>query len=177
MAICVLRRGEVVFEGAWGYVDSARVQPVSRETMFDIASLSKPFTAALALQEVAAGRLSLDDLIHTQVRHRSHHHQRLAVPARDSEELESRLSALVERGVTSGTARGEAPYGPAPQLVFVYTGMGPQTYAMGTELCRQFPVFAQAFRESLDAFASLSGQDLRPELEKARPGDTPPTAR
>jgi acyl transferase domain-containing protein/NAD(P)-dependent dehydrogenase (short-subunit alcohol dehydrogenase family)/acyl carrier protein len=37
-------------------------------------------------------------------------------------------------------------------------------------------VFAQAFRESLDAFASLSGQDLRPELEKARPGDTPPTA-
>jgi len=60
MAICVLRGREIAFEGAWGFTDTTRTQPVTRESMFDIASVSKPFTAALALQEVAAGRLRLD---------------------------------------------------------------------------------------------------------------------
>lgn len=63
MAIVVRRDGSVVYEGAWGFADSARTEPVSPATVFDVASVTKPFTAALVLQLVAQGRLALDDAL------------------------------------------------------------------------------------------------------------------
>lgn len=42
-----------------GFADAASGAPVRPETRFEIGSISKSFTAALALQEVAAGRLDL----------------------------------------------------------------------------------------------------------------------
>lgn len=56
----VEHRGRAVFERAYGFVDEARSAPVYVSTRFDLASLTKPFTAMLALREVAAGRLGLD---------------------------------------------------------------------------------------------------------------------
>lgn len=56
----VERGGQAVFERAYGFVDQTRTTPVYACTRFDLASLTKPFVATLALREVAAGRLCLD---------------------------------------------------------------------------------------------------------------------
>ena len=59
-------RGRVVFERAYGATrDDAPARPVSCDTRFDLASLTKPFVATLALQFVAQNRLSLDDPLWT----------------------------------------------------------------------------------------------------------------
>lgn len=62
----VEHRGRVVFERAYGTTrNDALARPVYCDTCFDLASLTKLFIATLALQLVAAERLSLDDPLWT----------------------------------------------------------------------------------------------------------------
>lgn len=58
----VRRRGRTLYSGAWGYAlkDGPERVPMRESMLFDLASLSKLFTATAALRLVAAGRLSLD---------------------------------------------------------------------------------------------------------------------
>jgi CubicO group peptidase (beta-lactamase class C family) len=61
-AICVWRGGAILFEGAWGWLDpDVRTLPVTTETLFDLASVSKLFTTTAFLSLVSAGRVGLDD--------------------------------------------------------------------------------------------------------------------
>lgn len=53
--------GEVVWETAHGYADEPAGIELTPQHVFRIASHSKMFTATLALQQVEAGRLRLDD--------------------------------------------------------------------------------------------------------------------
>lgn len=60
-ALAVLRRGQLLYARGYGVTEqggSALVAPTSR---FRIASLSKAFTAVAVLQQVEAGRLSLEE--------------------------------------------------------------------------------------------------------------------
>ncbi len=60
-AYAVLRRGRVATQGILGWAQPDMNPPVSAtlETVFDLASLTKPMTAILLLQLVARGRLHL----------------------------------------------------------------------------------------------------------------------
>lgn len=61
-AICVEHRGIVVYEGAWGWIDpDRRTTPVTQETLFDLASVTKLFTATAFLSLVSEGKVRLDD--------------------------------------------------------------------------------------------------------------------
>ncbi|MDQ2872206.1 MAG: beta-lactamase family protein [Candidatus Eremiobacteraeota bacterium] len=54
--------GRAVFERAYGTTrDDVAAEPVYVDTRFDLASITKLFTATLALRTVAAGALSLDE--------------------------------------------------------------------------------------------------------------------
>jgi CubicO group peptidase (beta-lactamase class C family) len=57
-ALAVLHQGRVVVHQAWGQCESLTA---STETLFDIASLSKLFTATAFLAYVSRGKLGLDD--------------------------------------------------------------------------------------------------------------------
>ena len=60
--VVLMARGrQVLFEGAWGRASYELDVPITPDTRFDVASLTKTFTAAAILQLVAAGRLALDD--------------------------------------------------------------------------------------------------------------------
>ncbi len=60
--ICVDHRGIVVYEGAWGWIDpDARTMPVTSETLFDLASVTKLFTATTFLSLVGEGKVRIDD--------------------------------------------------------------------------------------------------------------------
>lgn len=60
-AVIVTEHGKVVYEGASGLADIAKAKPITADTVFRMGSLTKQFAAAVVLQLVAEGKLSLDD--------------------------------------------------------------------------------------------------------------------
>ncbi len=60
LAIVVLRDTTVILARGFGYADLARAVPVTPETPFNIASVTKPISAVVALRLVERGLLDLD---------------------------------------------------------------------------------------------------------------------
>lgn len=60
-AVIVVRHGNVLFEKGYGLADVARREPITPRTVFDIASVSKPFTAMAILMLVEQGKLHFTD--------------------------------------------------------------------------------------------------------------------
>ena len=60
VAMVTDRRG-VVYQGAFGVADAATRRPMTVETIFRVASMTKPITSLAVMQLVEQGRLSLDD--------------------------------------------------------------------------------------------------------------------
>jgi CubicO group peptidase (beta-lactamase class C family) len=58
--VLVARNGKVVFDKAYGKLDERQERPVTTESRFNLASAGKMFTAVAVLQQIAAGRLTLD---------------------------------------------------------------------------------------------------------------------
>lgn len=61
LAIAVMQDGKIVFHAEAGLADLAHAAPITEETVFHAASLSKQFTAFLVLSLAVEGELSLDD--------------------------------------------------------------------------------------------------------------------
>ena len=61
-AVAVMRNGRLIFARGYGYADTARGAPVMPDTLFRIASVSKPVTAMCIMRLVETGRLNLDAL-------------------------------------------------------------------------------------------------------------------
>lgn len=61
------RDGDPLFERAYGVASRRWGVPVGTSTRFDVASVTKLFTAVAVLQQVGEGRLGLDDRIHDHV--------------------------------------------------------------------------------------------------------------
>jgi CubicO group peptidase (beta-lactamase class C family) len=62
-AVMVTRKGQVIYAGGRGLADLDGRRPITPDTAFRMGSIAKQFTAALVLQLVAEGELSLDDPI------------------------------------------------------------------------------------------------------------------
>lgn len=60
LSIAVIRDGKIVWTGAFGVKSVETGAPCDKETIFEAASLTKPFFAYLALLYVADGKLDLD---------------------------------------------------------------------------------------------------------------------
>lgn len=81
MTIAIARDGEVVFARGYGQANVELRVPAGPETVYGIASVTKPFTAAAVLHLAARGELSLEEPITTylpeyptQGRHVTLHH-------------------------------------------------------------------------------------------------------
>ncbi|OYP38235.1 serine hydrolase [Rhodopirellula sp. MGV] len=59
-AIAIADHGKVVFTGSYGYADIAKKSLITDESLFRIASLSKPITAVAVLQLIEQGKLDLE---------------------------------------------------------------------------------------------------------------------
>lgn len=59
--VLIARHDSVLLNGAYGFANPSLCAPVTRETVFDIASLSKQFTGAALLRLAEDGALSLSD--------------------------------------------------------------------------------------------------------------------
>lgn len=63
VAVAIVADGRVVVQRAWGVADAESRRAATAATPFNIASVTKPFTAALVLQLVAEGAVGLDDAV------------------------------------------------------------------------------------------------------------------
>ena len=90
---------------------------------------------------------SLTDFATTTSLRRSHHHHRLSVVANKAEELREKLLSFSMGDLSDGLASSRTLPNDELKLVFVYSGMGPQWWAMGRELIEKEPIFAQTINE------------------------------
>jgi CubicO group peptidase (beta-lactamase class C family) len=61
--VCVYDHGKEIFSGAYGLANQATGMPHERDTVFDIGSLTKSFTATAVLQLQEKGKLRLEDTL------------------------------------------------------------------------------------------------------------------
>ena len=66
-AVAVVQNGEVVFASGYGSADLDHGVPITPETVFNVASVSKPFTAFAVALLADQGRLELDDDVSAHV--------------------------------------------------------------------------------------------------------------
>src|SRR5690606_25435213 len=64
-ALAITDGGRLVYARGFGYADIGAREQVEPESLFRIASISKPFTAVAILQLVEQGKLSLDTPIYS----------------------------------------------------------------------------------------------------------------
>jgi len=67
LAACRIDSGKIIWTGYYGYQNLEDKTPVSKNTIFQIASLSKTITAAAISQLVAEGKLRLEDDINNHL--------------------------------------------------------------------------------------------------------------
>ncbi|GIN96022.1 penicillin-binding protein 4* [Siminovitchia terrae] len=61
--VLVAKKGEILYEGAFGDADLSTNRPLTSQSVFNLASVSKPITATAILLLVQEGKLSLDDYL------------------------------------------------------------------------------------------------------------------
>lgn len=59
-SVLVLRKGKIVYQNEFGYANRARKNPMARDTIFRIYSMTKAITSAAALMLHDAGKIDLD---------------------------------------------------------------------------------------------------------------------
>lgn len=68
-AFAVARQGKLILAKGYGWADLAKNEPVRPDTLFGLASLSKPITAVATLKLVEQKKLGLDDKVHEHIKH------------------------------------------------------------------------------------------------------------
>ncbi|XLS30264.1 SDR family NAD(P)-dependent oxidoreductase [Flavobacteriaceae bacterium M23B6Z8] len=103
----------------------------------------------------------LSNLMHR----RSFHSNRLGVFANSVDDLIEKLEAYEEDIMVNGIVKNNAVE-TNPEIVYVYTGMGPQWWKMGRELMETEPVFLEALEECDRYFKTIAGWSILEELKK-----------
>jgi CubicO group peptidase (beta-lactamase class C family) len=68
VSIAFFDHGEIIWTKTYGYADVASKKPVTPDTLFQAASISKPVTALVALRLVQDGKLSLDEDVNVKLK-------------------------------------------------------------------------------------------------------------
>src|ERR1700752_3179177 len=62
-AVMVISNGRIVHQKGYGYADVAKRTPITATTTFDLASVTKQFTAMAIMMLAERGKLSIDDTL------------------------------------------------------------------------------------------------------------------
>ncbi len=68
VSVAVIAGGEIEWARGYGLMSSEGQRPVTADTLFQAASISKPVTAMVALRLVELGKLSLDENVNARLR-------------------------------------------------------------------------------------------------------------
>ncbi|AEI43015.1 polyketide synthase PksE [Paenibacillus mucilaginosus KNP414] len=133
--------------------------PVSARSKEALAALAAAYAERIAEFRSSAQPPSLHDWCYTASLRRSHHRFRLSAAAGSWSELGDQLAAAAQEEPAAGLHVG-ADHVPASEPVFVFTGMGPQWWAMGQQLYREDGIFREAADRCDEAFRKASGWSI-----------------
>jgi myxalamid-type polyketide synthase MxaE and MxaD len=142
--------------------------PLSARSPEALAALARSWIGALGEPSLAGA--GLPDIGYMAARRRSHHKHRLALVARDREEIREALTAFVAGEARAGMAAGRALPRRRPRIAFVFPGQGSQWFGMGRELMAREPVFRQTVEACDRAIQAEAGWSLLAELEADEAG-------
>jgi acyl transferase domain-containing protein/surfactin synthase thioesterase subunit len=154
------------------FVSSDRVYllPLSARSHEAVRSLAKSYQEFLT-SPVSQSTVSLHNICYTASRRRNHHDHRLSLVFQSREELIERLEMFLSGAAlpnrfswTTGFSWGQKQPKPRPKLVFVFSGQGPQWWAMGRELWHSEPVFRDTFEQCNKLFAPQANWSLLEEF-------------
>ncbi len=129
-AIAVTRGRRLMYARGFGYADPQRKQPVKPDSLFRIASISKPITAVAVMRLVDCGKLKLDDRAFDVLLHEPHLPHGGAV--------DPRLKTITIRQLlqhTAGWDRG-ASFDPMFQSIRIARSLGVQPPAETQHIVR-----------------------------------------
>jgi N-acyl-D-amino-acid deacylase len=92
-ALAIAKNGRLIYAKGFGWADLAAALKVDPQTMFSLASLSKPITALAILLLIEQGKLSLDDLPFDIIR----------IPAPPGARVDPRLRTITVRQMLNHT--------------------------------------------------------------------------
>ena len=139
--------------------DSARILPLSAQNPPALRMLTESWVEFL--QDTSASAV---DLCHTASIRRTHYDHRIAVVGRSKEDFNARLKMYLDQTVVPDGAAARRLVSEAPRVGFVFSGQGPQWYAMGRELVEEEPVFREIITKCDELLRPLSGWSLLDEL-------------
>jgi acyl transferase domain-containing protein/NAD(P)-dependent dehydrogenase (short-subunit alcohol dehydrogenase family)/acyl carrier protein len=142
--------------------DRPLLLPISARSEEALRELAGKYAFSLATKSDAR---SVADFCYTAAKRRSHHTYRAAVLSENVESLRNRLQQFSEGEVVDQLSSDISDATRAAKLVFVYTGMGPQWWAMGRELMTAEPVFLEAIRKCDAHFRKQAGWSILEALE------------
>jgi len=147
--------------------------PISARTEESLPMLARSYADFLRFKSTPSPDW-LRDVCHTARVHRAHHEHRIAVVARSGDELAEKLEAFANGEIRPGLFAADVQQN--RKLVFVFSGQGPQWWAMGRQLLAQEPVFRQMIEECDRLLRQWSTWSLLDELtadeQKSRMQDT-----
>ena len=104
----------------------------------------------------------LADLSYSAAVRRGHHPHRVAVVAENQEEAAEQIAGLLRRTTADSSATARA--GAGAKTAFVFSGMGPQWWAMGRQLLVEEPVFREVIEDCDRRFGAVSDWGMLDEL-------------
>lgn len=131
-----------------------RIFPISACSEAGLMAMAKKYHAFLEQGHLK----NVYDLGYSMALRRDQHPFRLGVVAKNMDQLKESLSDYIADHPTLGVAEGRQ--GEDSDLVFVFTGMGPQWWKMGRELMETETVFMEAIKKCDEAFSKYANWSL-----------------
>ncbi|MCC6511731.1 MAG: SDR family NAD(P)-dependent oxidoreductase [Pirellulaceae bacterium] len=134
-----------------------------------LSARSPKALAALAgsYAELLSGSNDLADILYSTSHKRAHLSHRAVVSGRTRQALIAGLEALRDGQESSAVVQNTVPYAGNSAPVFVFTGMGPQWWAMGQELYRDQSIYRQAVEAADQVFIEIAGWSILAEMLKS----------
>ncbi|MEV6343056.1 amino acid adenylation domain-containing protein [Actinoplanes sp. NPDC051851] len=148
-------------------VDPATVPAPPSHTILPLTARDPavlPRLAAGIHAELTGGDVAPADLGHTLSHRRQHHDSRLSVVYSSRESLDEALAAYGRDEPHPRVLTGQRRDPADRRLVWVFTGMGPQWWAMGRQLFETEPVYRATVERCDWVFRRLTGWSLIDEL-------------
>lgn len=149
------------FHSEFRIPNSAFLLPLSARSPEALRAVAQAYQRFLADESVEA---PVRDLCYSASMRRSHHDYRLSLVGRSREEFVETLTAFLAGETRPGLSSGHLVSGQRPKLAFVFSGMGPQWWAMGRQLLEREPVFREAIERCDELLRRHANWSLLEEL-------------